>query len=161
MKYPVNNLPIELISSVGFEEGFSSRIYIDTEGFQTIGYGFCLDKIGMPKPVAKYWLKLILRNTAKRLTTSEQMGEIFNGLNQHRQTALINIAYQLGLNGLGNFKKMWRALEQENWKKAKQEALDSVWASQTPHRAKRIAEVLLTGTMDVYSESMRQFSETD
>ena len=54
MKYPVNNLPIELISSVGFEEGFSSRIYIDTEGFQTIGYGFCLSLIHISEPTRPY-----------------------------------------------------------------------------------------------------------
>ena len=31
------------------DEGFRGELYQDTEGFNTIGIGFCLDRIRMPE----------------------------------------------------------------------------------------------------------------
>jgi len=41
---------------------------------------------------------------------------------------------------------MLNALERSDWVAAKAHALDSSWAKQTPERAERVAEQLLTGT---------------
>ena len=47
-------------------KGFSQKIYIDTLGFQTIGIGFCLDKIPMPEEVAEFWCEFILKKLDKK-----------------------------------------------------------------------------------------------
>ena len=62
----------------------------------------------------------------------------------------MNMSYQLGISGLYEFKKMWKALGEKDYKNASLECLDSVWAVQTKSRAKRIAEVIRTGTMRPY-----------
>jgi lysozyme len=59
--------------------------------------------------------------------------------------------YQMGEQGLFEFRRMWTALDKLDFELAAQEALDSVWAKQTPDRAERIAEVIRTGEMTPYS----------
>ena len=55
------------------------------------------------------------------------------------------MSYQMGLNGLLNFKKMISALSAHDYLKASEEALDSGYAKTTPNRAQRNAEILRTG----------------
>jgi len=62
-----------------------------------------------------------------------------------RQRALINMAFQLGVNGLMKFKKMIRAMEIGHYDRAYTEALDSKWAKQTPNRALEVAKWLRDG----------------
>ena len=52
------------------------------------------------------------------------------------------MAYQLGVNGVGNFSKMLNALESGDRETAAIEALDSKWATQTPERAERVANMI-------------------
>jgi len=67
-------------------------------------------------------------------------------LDPARRDAVINMCFQLGVNGAMKFKLMLNALERSDWVAAKAHALDSSWAKQTPERAERVAEQLLTGT---------------
>jgi lysozyme len=62
-----------------------------------------------------------------------------------RHDACINMAFQLGINGFLQFRMMRQALNRCNWLEARNEALDSLWARQTPNRARRVAEQILTG----------------
>lgn len=48
---------------------------------------------------------------------------------------LLNMAYQLGTNGLFKFKKMLTALNNQSYKEAIKEMEDSIWHRQTPNRA--------------------------
>ena len=50
------------------------------------------------------------------------------------------MCYQMGLAGVLRFRKMIQALNRNDYGKAADEALDSLWAEQTPNRAKRVAE---------------------
>jgi len=61
------------------------------------------------------------------------------------QRALINMAFQLGVGGLAGFRRMLAALRQRDGPGAMREALDSVWATQTPERAARVAALFLEG----------------
>ncbi len=56
------------------------------------------------------------------------------------------MAFQLGVNGVANFKKMIAALIARDYAAAAREMLDSNWAKvQTPARAQRMAEMMRTG----------------
>jgi lysozyme len=55
------------------------------------------------------------------------------------------MAFQLGINGFLQFRMMRQALSRCDWLAARNEALDSLWARQTPNRARRVAEQILTG----------------
>ncbi len=143
-------LPSGLLDMIEQDEGRRDTVYIDTEGHQTIGLGFCLDKMPMPREVADFWCNLILTQRHKQILIATHFGTVFKNLNPARQCAILNMSYQLGISGLFKFKKMWDALAVGDYQKASLEAMDSVWATQTKNRARRIAEVIRTGTMRPY-----------
>lgn len=134
------------------EEGFSSKPYICTEGYPTVGYGqrigaqgvdVSLYEFELPEPVARQWLQENIRqleNTLSRYSWYQQC-------NADRAAVLVSMAYQLGLYGLLRFRKMLAAIEDNDWEEAAREALDSRWAKQTPRRARHHAEALRTGVL--------------
>jgi len=147
---------IKLFDLLKFEEGYRSHPYHCSEGYPTIGIG---TKIG-PKGASldKYTFN-VSEKAAKAMLDDDVLFIIktlvnckwYVGLNEDRQTIIKSMAYQIGLFGIVKFKNMIAALESNDWQRAHDEALDSLWARQTPERARRHAKVLLTGNlMEVY-----------
>ena len=68
----------------------------------------------------------------------------WDDLPQEVQHILVNMCFQLGQRGLSNFKQMGKAIEESDWGKASVEMMDSRWASQTPERAGRLKDRMLT-----------------
>ena len=66
-------------------------------------------------------------------------------LNEARLFVLINMAFQLGVDGLSHFVHTLAAVEAGNYELAKTQMLDSAWATQTPMRAEAMAEQMATG----------------
>ena len=66
----------------------------------------------------------------------------FEKLDDERQYALIDMVFQMGAAGVGNFKKMLSALAVGNYKTAAAECLANSYARQTPVRAQRIAKLI-------------------
>ena len=52
---------------------------------------------------------------------------------------LIEMVFQLGIGGVGKFKKMWSALDNEDYGEASFQMMDSLWAKQTPKRAEKLS----------------------
>ena len=52
------------------------------------------------------------------------------------------MCYQLGVSGVSKFKKTLEYLENNEFKMASREMLDSLWARQTPNRAKKLSEII-------------------
>lgn len=73
--------------------------------------------------------------------------KVFKGvdMNNVRKDALVNMVFNLGLGRFKKFKKMIGAIKEGNWKKASEEAEDSIWRKQTGYRAKRIVKEIETG----------------
>lgn len=127
------------------DEGVVSHVYLDHLGYQTIGVGFLVDKRrggGIPDDVIDFWLDYEIEQRRNALKT---MLPFFNALDAARQDALINMAYQLGVNGLLNFKRTLHYMQRGDYELAAKEALNSNWAKQTPERAARIAKQIKTG----------------
>ena len=140
-----------IISMLKHDEGFRDKPYMDTEGLLTLGFGFCLDKTPLPEKVADFWLMTILKEKSADLAASPA-NFIYRELNTPRKCAILNMCYQMGVSGCLEFDNMWTALSASNWDGASQEALSSRWAEQTPKRARRIAEVIRTGSLKNYWE---------
>jgi lysozyme len=115
--------------------------YMDTMGKLTIGYGRCLDDIGISEDEALALLEHDLI-AAENAVESLSLGE----LGEARRAALVDMAFNLGAAGLGKFKLMLEALRQGKWDLAAVEALDSDWADQVGKRAEEIARIIRTGT---------------
>ena len=58
------------------------------------------------------------------------------------QDVIVEMIYQIGLNGFMQFVKTIELLKKKEWEKAGKEMLDSKWAKQTPRRARDLAETL-------------------
>ena len=132
---------MNIYEKIALEEGFRGRMYKCPADKLTIGYGFNLEAIEMPKRVADLWLDILVRDTREMLHV---LGW-FDNLNESRQTAIIDMAYQMGLSGLFKFRKMAKALYEQDYETAANELLDSKYARQTPARANRNADIIRSG----------------
>ena len=59
-----------------------------------------------------------------------------------------NMAFNLGMPRLNKFKKMWSAIEDEDYNNAAVEMLDSRWAEQVKGRATRLSNIMRTGELN-------------
>ena len=116
------------------EEGFRAHPYPDTRGNLTIGYGTNISE-GITLEEAGFLLTERLLQTGKDLALewppySDQPINVRRGL--------LDMAYQLGVEGVLEFKDMLAAFERGDYPAAKAAALDSSWARETPDRARRV-----------------------
>jgi lysozyme len=137
-----------IVDLIARYEGFREEAYYCSEGYPTIAYGKKIGPKGaplenyiftVPQIVATRWLKVDIEQIAP------QVNDLCPGLDGVRHGALVSMVYQMGLNGVKNFRNMIAALKDGDWQRAHDEALDSRWAEQTPKRALQTANMLLTG----------------
>jgi lysozyme len=122
------------------EEGFRMETYYCTEGHLTGGYGHkMLEGEEVPKDKAG-WDKLFERDFARAVTGAEDLLMICPNIDETARNIVVEMVYQMGAYGVSKFKGMLKALQDEDYKQASVEMLDSRWAKQTPNRAKRMAE---------------------
>lgn len=125
------------------EEGLRLKPYRDSLGNLTIGYGTLIEpgKAEISQDAAEYLMVSELLKCARDLSSFP----FWHHANEPRLRALISMRYQLGAGGFRKFQRMIEAANTGDWYKASLEALDSLWAAQTPERARRIANRLRTG----------------
>jgi len=141
-----------LVEWIKFEEGFRDRPYRDTLEVRTVGYGRNLVTHPLPqrnwssdpctREEAEEWLRDELADMFSRL---RERRPVIETLDPVRSAALMNMCYQLGVAGVLGFRKMWGAVEDEDFAGAAVAAENSRWARQTPNRARRVCRALETG----------------
>lgn len=128
------------------DEGYNPYPYRCSQGVLTIGYGRNIDKEhgggGISEDEASFMLRNDLGDAELDL---RKIFEKWADFGIVRQSALVNMRFQLGPGGFRSFKRMIWQIRHGNWQLAAREAMDSLWASQTPERAWRIAEELRSG----------------
>lgn len=138
-------------------EGLRLQPYFCKKGKLTIGVGRCLDtnplspeeekvvgdwKHGITQNAALY----LLRNDIKKIYRElKRRLKFFETLDQERQYALVDMAFNLGVSGLLKFKKMLDYMHHQNFEAAAAECLNSKYAATVGARAKRIARTIETG----------------
>lgn len=133
----MNKLERELIR----DEGLRLKPYYDSVGKLTIGVGRNLDDNGISESEALIMLRNDIANSQQEL----ERFSWFRQLDSRRKDAILNMHFNLGLPRLLSFKKMIAALEQGEWDKAADEALNSLWAEQVGERAVRISSIIRYG----------------
>lgn len=130
-------------------EGLKLKAYKDTMGKTTIGVGRNLDDVGITEEEAFF----LLNNDIRRLENELSSIENFPGLSEIRQGIIAEMAFNLGLKNLMKFRRMWKAIYNQDWDAASAEMLSSLWAQQVGKRAIRLATRMRTGydETDVYS----------
>ena len=125
-------------------EAYKQFPYVDTTGHLTIGIGRNLKDRGISLNEALY----LLEGDEQYFTTKlSQMLKFWGDLNEARQIVLVDMCFNLGLQGLMNFSEMMMALEAKDYERAADEMLDSKWSEQVKDRATCLAEIMRSGEL--------------
>tara|TARA_R100000781_G_scaffold82511_2_gene50829 strand:- start:73 stop:480 length:408 start_codon:yes stop_codon:yes gene_type:complete len=130
---------MSLINEIKKHEGFRSTVYQCTEGFDTIGYGFAIKDLKLSEEICDI---ILTEKLAKLQLDISNKFEWFDDSHEIVKNVVTNMCYQIGLSGFSKFKKTIYYLETEQYEEASIECLDSLWAKQTPNRAKELSEQL-------------------
>lgn len=134
----LNDLKQQLIK----HEGLELMPYKCSAGYLTIGAGRNLESRGITYDEAMYLLEndLTLYHTElmKAFPVVDQLDVV-------RQYTLLNMAFNLGITKLRQFKLMWAAIEENNFEVAAQEMLSSKWSRDVGQRALQLSEQMRTG----------------
>lgn len=163
------------IEHLRFEEGVIPNAYRDHLGYWTIGVGRLIDprrggRITQaeervllrndPSRKAGDWNNWVLRDDEIDLLLLNDIEHVERGLAKHpglkdawaavqgntyRETALISMAFQMGIDGLAGFRNSMRMVANRQFTKAGRNVLRSLWARQTPKRARRVSRMIATG----------------
>lgn len=140
----------ELTKQLRADEGVVSHAYQDHLGFWTIGVGRLIDKRkgGGLRP---FEIDYLLRNDIEdRINELTKRLSWFQNLDDARRAVLVNMSFQMGVDGLMQFRNTLEMIKQGDFDKAADGMLNSLWARQTPERAKRLSLQMRTGAW-VYS----------
>jgi lysozyme len=133
----------DLLARVKQFEGYRRHAYRCSLGHLTIGYGTMIEEGGHGVP--SYIAELLLRDYLQTIETRLKAHDWFGELSTPRQHCILEMAYQMGVEGVLGFENMIEAIKRSDWVQAEAEALDSLWAKQTPARARDVAERLRQG----------------
>jgi len=153
-----------LETDTALDEGDKSAPYLDTLKRWSFGRGRCLETAPLTGPEWKALLDrgyitvslspagsalLEARQLAAIAATLEHDYDFWPKLNDARQNALVELAYQIGVAGELAFHDMIAAIRvavvDNNWVPVATAALQSDWARETPVRAKIVVTQLCTG----------------
>ena len=125
-----------LVEDLIRHEGYRRHLYEDTEGVMTIGVGYNIEEKGLPD----YIIRLLLDDSIKEARSELSRIAPDLHLSRPRQDVLLNMLYNMGAPRLLTFKKMWKAIEDNDFDTAADEMLDSKWADQVGQRAIELSE---------------------
>ena len=134
----------ELKARIKQHEGFVNKIYKDSLGKATIGYGHLVlegEQWEDGKEYSEEELSDVFENDFKNASdlAMNLIGDI--ALKQTAKEIIIEMCFQLGYR-VSKFKRMWEALRNEDYYKASVEMLDSNWHKQTPKRCQSLARLM-------------------
>jgi len=133
-----------LIDSIKGHEGVKYEVFLDSEGKLTCGRGHYL-RLGsrVPEEAVEAFFKQDVAAAVSAYGTI--LPFLRKKLNTVRARVIVEMIYQLGLQGTLKFKGMWGAIETDDFELAALCMLDSKWHEQTPARAEELAEIMRKG----------------
>lgn len=127
------------------DEGVVLTEYKDHLGYSTIGIGRLIDKRkggGISRDEAYFLLDNDLLRIRRELQNKLPW---IRDLDVSRQGVLLNMAYQMGVEGLLKFNGTLAHIQKGNYAEAGTNMMQSLWAKQTPARAKRLERQMVLG----------------
>ena len=122
-------------------ERYRQFAYKDTAGKVTIGFGRNLDDHGVTKEEALIFLTSDVAVIRRRLSTAYPW---FKDLSDARKAAIIDMVYNLGVQGFSEFKILILALSRREYETAASAMLASKWAGQVGRRALELSDMIRT-----------------
>ena len=135
-------MKVDLLAQLKRHEGYSSKAYQDSVGVWTIGYGTNLQELSISILQADSWLIQAMQEAELQLL---RRYSFVSDLSESRQNVLINMTYNMGINRLSRFRKMWLALKAGDFDEACLEMIDSKWFNQVGERALELVNQMQKG----------------
>ena len=137
-----------ILDQLARDEGFKDTPYKDTRGFSTVGYGHNLDAhplLNEVYPMAQARAKEILQADLAVIDAKlyhdlpwvSDLADVYKGVLQ-------NLSFNMGVEGLLEFKNTLALIHTGEYPQAAKELLNSLWAKQVGNRAVRVATQLRT-----------------
>ncbi len=144
-------------------EGKRNKVYLDSVGIPTIGVGFNLKRAGAKTTIAAVGADYQRLLDGKDSLTELQILTLLDGdiqtaiascqalypnlakLNDVRQRVLVDMTFNLGKAGLGQFKKLKQAIEAGDFARAADEMKASKWFRQVKSRGVRLEAMMRSG----------------
>lgn len=122
-------------------EGCRLTMYLDTAGVPTVGWGH-----NLRTPLTQAAVDGILHDDViKALGDLTLAWPLFVTLDDVRQGAFLDMAFNLGVGGLLGFHKALAAAQAEDWATCATELADSRWYTQVGDRARWVCQLVRTG----------------
>lgn len=134
---------VTALSLVQKHEGLRLKPYRCPAGKLTIGWGLNLEDRGLTRAEADYLLQSQLQELLKRMEQS--FAPWWTNLSINRRAVLLDMAYNLGWQGLLDFKQTLNSVTAGDYDKAAAQMLESIWARQVKTRARELAEMMAEG----------------
>lgn len=137
----VDNLKKQLTK----DEGKRKYVYKDHLGFWTIAIGRLVDDrkgVGLRESEMQFMFQ---NDVDERMQELSRRIPWINKLDEPRQGVLLNMSFQLGVEGLLGFVTTLRLVKEGKYKEASEQMMKSKWARQTPERARRLADQMEVG----------------
>lgn len=163
---------MNIFDMLRIDEGLMLELYTDTEGYWTVGIGHLVTKTPslatakaeLDKQVGRACSGRITKQEAEKLFNADVdkavagilkntlLNGVYNSLNGDtpRQSALINMVFQMGVTGVAGFTNSMAMIQSKQWDKAAVNLAQSKWYKQTTNRAKRVIGTFKTGTWKAY-----------
>jgi lysozyme len=134
----------KLIHDIKRHEGYQAKVYRDTQGNLTCGWGHHLfERSYVPQDAADAFLANDIASAVNSFYRIDK--RVADKLNAVRRRVIVNMIFNLGLSGVLGFRRMWTAIKKEDFDQAAHEMLDSQWARQVGHRAFELAGLMRAG----------------
>lgn len=132
---------MKLVKQLKRHEGYRRLVYECSRGVLTVGIGRNLESVGISEKEAEYLLQNDIDEATKRLDAHD----LLEGHDEVRQAVLINMAFNLGINGLLKFRQSLKHWRNKDYESFSDEILKSRWARQVGSRATELSEQARTG----------------
>lgn len=123
-------------------ESYRQFPYTDTTGHLTVGIGRNLSNRGISQNEA---FTLLDDDILYFISKLDSLFSFYSSIDDIRQIVLVDICFNVGINGLLKFKNMLGFLEKKDWENAANEILNSNAAKENVNRYKQLASIMLTG----------------
>ena len=132
-------------SRIKKHEGFIAKVYLDSLGKATIGYGHLLTEEDDFVEGVIYDKDILEAMFDKDFDKAKQgMEELVGTLDiaMAAKGIIIEMVFQLGKTGVSKFKNMFAALNEFDYTRAAEEMLNSAWYRQTPSRCEELSNLM-------------------
>ena len=123
-------------------EGYCEKVYLDSESYPTVGYGWCLDSSRKWGSVKEFLEHKFEEKYQEAADDYEALGL---DLDPVRRDAVIDLIYNMGLTKVLKFKNTLAALKMKDYLVAAHNLEQSLWFKQVGRRGPRIVKLIKEG----------------